>query len=132
MLNALMLANGGAIVGLFTFIGNVVGKATSPVVLSPVPLWAAFCCFVVGLGLALAAHVFAFLSQQMFHYQSIAEAARYDRSLASGDVDADRSAEVARNRSGMRHYAVGIALAFIGILLFVSGAGLALFGLLPR
>ncbi|CAD7336088.1 hypothetical protein FIM10_04115 [Sphingomonadales bacterium 56] len=132
MLNALMVANGGAIVGLFTFIGNLVGKKGSPIVFSVTPLWVAFALFVLGLGLTLAAHLFAFLSQQMFYYQAIAEAERFERGLMTDEPEADRSKEEAHNRSGGRHYMTGLGLAFFSILFFVVGCGSALFGLLPR
>lgn len=132
MLHALMIANGGAIVGLFTFIGNLVGKKGSPIAMSVTPLWIAFACFVIGLALTLGAHVFAFLSQQMFYFQSIEEAERFERAIAMDEPQLDRSKEVTHNRMGNRHYATGLVLATAGILLFVTGCGSALFGLLPR
>lgn len=131
MLNALMLANGGAIVGLFTFIGNVAGKKDAPIHINATPLWVAFACFVIGLALTLGAHVLAFLSQQMFYYQAMEEVERYDRTLAMNELQVDRSAELANNAKGLRYYGIGIAMAVAGVILFVCGAGCALFGLLP-
>lgn len=132
MLNALMIANGGAIVGLFTFIGNLVGKKGSPIAFSVTPLWVAFACFVIGLSVTLAAHFSAFLSQQMFYYQAIAEAERFERGLVANEPDEDRDREIEHNQRGNRHYLTGLGLAFAGIVLFVVGCGSALFGLLPR
>ena len=132
LLNALMIANGGAIIGLFTFLGNMIGKQGSPIHVDVAPIWIAFACFVLGLALTLAAHIMAFLSQQMFYFQSIEEVKRHDRALVMDEPQMDRSTERAHNMSGARYYTAGIGLAACGILFFVAGCGSALFGLLPR
>lgn len=131
LLNALMIANGGAIIGLFTFLGNLIGKQGSPIHVSVVPIWAAFVCFVLGLALTLAAHIMAFLSQQMFYFQAMEEVDRFDRAIVMDEPQMDRSAEIAHNSSGNRHYARGMAMAGVGIILFVAGCASALIGLLP-
>lgn len=132
MLNAMMLANGGAIIGLFTFVGNLIGKAGSPIILSIAPLWIAFASFVLGLSLTLGAHFFAFLSQQKFYEQSMHEVQRLERALALDEPQFERSAEIASNKRGHRYYSIGLAIAVIAVLLFIIGSGAALFDLLPR
>ncbi|PZU13798.1 MAG: hypothetical protein DI606_04320 [Sphingobium sp.] len=131
MLNALMVANGGAIVGLFTFIGNLAGKKDAPIHVNAAPLWIAFACFVIGLALTLGAHILAFLSQQMFYFQAMDEVERYDRTLSMNELQTDRTSERANNARGNRYYATGLALAAAGIIFFVCRSGCALFGLLP-
>lgn len=131
LLNALLVANGGAIIGLFTFVGNIVGKAASPIRLSPPALWIAFACFVLGLGLALAAHIFAFLSQQEFYFQSMEEVSRQERALIQDEPQMDRTLERQFNEKGTKRYAQGVLVASGSIILFVVGCGAALYGLMP-
>lgn len=131
LLNALLVANGGAIIGLFTFVGNLIGKAASPIRLAPSALWIAFACFVLGLSLALAAHIFAFLSQQEFYYQAMEEIAHRERALIQDEPQVDRTRERRFNEMGARRYAHGILVAAGSIILFVIGCGAALYGLIP-
>ena len=126
LLAALLLANGGALIALFTFIGN------SAVVIRAGLLWAGFGAFVLGLVLALAAFVLAFLSQDRFYLTCHHEAERHRASLRAGIVQEDNSAEREAIAQGLRFYAVGVAIAVGSIVAFALGSGLALAGVLPR
>ncbi|MEV4934609.1 hypothetical protein [Sphingobium sp. LSP13-1-1.1] len=131
-LNAMLIAHGGAIIGLFTFVGNVSSKGDGPLVLGIRSIWAAFACFVLGLALTLAAYLLAFLSQHHFYRQSLHEAERIDRALAMDEPQIDRTKERQSNAAGFRHYSRGLIVAAVSVTLFLLGGGLALFGLLPR
>lgn len=126
LLAALLLANGGALVALFTFIGN------SAVVLRTGFLWAGFASFIVGLTLALAAFVLAFLSQDRFYLACHHEGERHRASLRNGIVQEDNTDEREAVTAGAQFYISGVALACFSILAFALGSGLSLAGVLPR
>lgn len=132
MLHALLITHGGATIGLFTFIGNLVGKNAGPIGVTMPLIWAAFGCFAFGLGVALAAYVFAFLSQQDFYFQAMEELARMERALLMDEGQTDKTAERRFNQAGNRNYGFGLISACVSIVLFVAGAGFALGGLLPH
>ena len=128
-LGALMIANGGALIGLFTFIGNAAGKAAIHFDLAMI--WAAFWLFCVGVGATLAAYLMAFLSQDRFYFQAMHEAERLRRTLAAGAIDRDNTLELRANRQGLRFYLAAIICAAAGIVSFLIGCGLSLAGVLP-
>lgn len=129
-LGAIMVANGGALIGLFTFIGNVVSKPTA-IHFDLRFIWCAFACFCIGVSATLLAFLCAFLSQDRFYFQSNAEIERHRRTLAVGEVDIDVSAETAANVAGMRFYYGGVFCALIAFISFTVGCGFALAGVLP-
>lgn len=131
-LNALLIAHGGAIIGLFTFIGNLLGKVEAPLSLGIGYVWGAFASFVVGLSLTLGVYLMAFLSQHHFYHQAVHEAERFDRAIVMDETQIDRSREQLSNASGDRHYRRGLLVAGASVVLFIVGGGLALMGLLPR
>lgn len=131
LLNSLLLAHGGAIVGLFTFIGNVLRRPDFPVTFDTAFLWAAFGAFTLGALLALAAYAFAFMAQHHFYAQALEEAMRMERALLTDAAQVDRSAERKLNRRGFRYYWTGMMMIVVSLILFAIGGGLALAGVLP-
>lgn len=131
LLHALLIAHGGAIIGLFTFIGNLVAPADGPVHVSIGFVWGAFACFVAGVALALASYIFAFMSQHHFYLQAVSEARRADRALLVDEVQIDRTEANALNAAGHWHYRTGLWVASTSVAFFLIGGALALLGLLP-
>ncbi|TCM17203.1 hypothetical protein EDF56_106319 [Novosphingobium sp. PhB165] len=130
-LAAMMLANGGALIALFTFIGNTVGKAESALKLDTPLLWGAFAVFAFGVALVLLAHLFAFFSQHTYYIQTALEMWRHQRSLNTGIVDREVAKEAALNRRGNFYLYGGLGSLGTSLLCFIAGAGLALAGVLP-
>lgn len=130
-LAAMVLANGGALVALFTFIGNTVGKADAPLHFTTPLLWCAFAAFALGITLSLAAHIFAFSSQYQYYYQAANEMWRLQRSLRQGHRDRDNTVEMKHNERGNRHFGRGMICIVVALVCFISGSALALAGVLP-
>lgn len=131
LLNGLLIAHGGAIIGLFTFVGNMAGKSETPLRMSVVPIWLSFSLFVLGLALSLAAYLFAFLSQDRYYRQAMDEAERFERAIRTGEAQTAGECEVAQNAAGHSYYRCGLGIAVASITLFAAGGGCALLGLLP-
>ena len=129
-MKALLLANGGAMVALFTFVGNLVAKSSKAVPFDPSRLWTGFFCFVAGLVAALLVHAFAFLSQDRFYNQSMLEAWRHQRTLIDGVVAEAGDGELAIYGQGKAFYAIAFLTAIVSIILFAVGCGFALRGVL--
>jgi hypothetical protein len=129
-LKALLFANGGALVALFTFIGNAIGKGATAALFDGRQLWVAFACFVTGLTLALVCHLFAFLSQARFYNQALEELWRNQRVLRSGEVEPNSAGEIAAWRRGTHYFIAGIAFAIFSMTAFATGCGFALAGVL--
>jgi len=128
-LKALLLANGGALVALFTFVGNVLSKSGS-VRFDLHHLWLAFVLFVAGFSLALVAHVLGFLSQDRFFQQAGAEIARITHSLLADEPNADQQVEMRLLASGQAFYWGGVLIAVLSLTAFACGSGFALAGVL--
>lgn len=129
-IKALMLANGGAMIALFTFIGNPVARSPAALPFNTGRLWVAFACFVVGLTAALLCYVCAFVSQDRFYNQAMVEAWRQQGAWPRGAATMPDDRERGLNRQGVRAYAAGLMLALIGIAAFMIGCGFALSGVL--
>lgn len=118
-LRSLMLVNAGAIVGLFTFIGNAKGRLH----IVANTLWLAFGFFVGGMVLTLIANIAAFLAQG-FYYKATQEQAWNDQAIIFGR---ERTSPLnALHRWGETWEIVGIGGAVIALACFVIGAALAL------
>ena len=129
-MKALLLANGGAMIALFTFVGNLVAKSSKAVPFDPSRLWTGFFCFVAGLVAALLVHAFAFLSQDRSYNQSMLEAWRHQRTSLDG-IPADPSErELQVFGQGHAFYGIAFFLAIVSIALFAIGCGYALGGVL--
>jgi len=125
-LQSLMLANGGAMVALFTFAGNLAKTATPSVHFDGGHLKLAFGFFVAGLALALFAHMFAFASQDRFHHVSAHEAKRAQDSILAGAAVVDQAEAKKAFRQGSSAYLFGLATFAASALAFVGGSGIAL------
>ena len=126
-LNCLTLLNGGAIIGLFTFLGNA--KGDTPFPLDPGLLWNSFCWFAIGLVCALVAHVGAYFSQNFFM--------QVDNAVVVNDYQALTGREPVPDQDGFRRAGtvaeyVGVAGGCFGVVAFVLGAWNALHGVLPQ
>lgn len=119
----LTLTNGGAIIALFTFIGNSSAKFDAQ------RIWWAFTMFVAGLVLNLLATVFAYSSQGFFMNTSLYDAYKAQDG-AQGRAPHQYSSDDLRNGR------IAHGLAMIGVLFsiicFATGAGYALAGVLSR
>ena len=62
-LKSLELLNGGAVVALLTFYGNVLSRSNAPVPFDKAEVAKGLLCFGMGLGCALLATIFAYVSQ---------------------------------------------------------------------
>lgn len=123
-LSGLMLANGGAIVALLTFIGN----STMREGFEPALLQWAFAAFALGVGLAVLAHILGYLIQTNYYQYSNHAAANAKRRMhgLSEEYEPDKY-----DRRGTRLEKFAIAACCVSMLCFVAGAALAMFGVLP-
>lgn len=123
-LKGLMLVNGGAIVALYTVIGN-----SGAVSLDVGRLWAAFGCFVAGLVLTLLAYLGAFASQNFYYISSQLEA--WNHLIATQSDKLGTHDHLTPYRQGYWAQIAGVGCASLGVLAFLIGAGFALAGVLP-
>lgn len=129
-MKALLLANGGAMVALFTFIGNALAKAGGKPLFDAASLWTAFACFVAGLVAALLTHALAFVSQERFYHTAMLEVWRAQRVAVTGEAEEPDARETQAFRFGQRAYVVAFTLAVVSVVLFAIGCGSALRGVL--
>lgn len=126
-LQALLLANGGALIALFTFVGTLAG-AGKKAAIDPGYMKGAFAFFALGLGLALIAHILGFMSQDRFFNQSTVEMWRHQRVALSGVSEERDPAELVYHQDGQRAYLGGVTLAIASVLFFIVGCWSALLG----
>ncbi|MGK2287295.1 hypothetical protein [Pedomonas sp. V897] len=123
-LKGLMLVNGGAIVALFTFIGN-----EAPVALDTVKVWWAFRCFSAGIVFTLSAYFAAFFSQGQYYLSSQYEAWNWGQKMLTG-VDGNYKHK-RPFRIGKWCEVLGAVAALAALVAFIAGASFALKGVLP-
>jgi hypothetical protein len=128
MFRSLMLVNGGAIVGLFTFIGNLDQK-NAAFGLSPHSLWTAFTLFCCGLATALVSIAGAYFSQQFYYEVTHEELLMCQRYEATGEIGPDERGK-AHSRGGFAQI-IGVSGAVASMLCFMMGAGVALSAVIP-
>lgn len=122
-LAALVLVNGGAIIGMFTLIGTIAGHADTHLALSGGRLWQAFAAFVAGLAFSLFAYLGAFLSQGFYYVVA---------ALEMDGIDPDEpDPRTIEHMRGQTAEWVAISAATLSLILFVIGSGLALASVLP-
>ena len=114
-LKALILINGGAIIGLLTYAGNASSKVTAG------QLQGAFTGYVAGLVLGVLSYIGAYLSQAEFMQVSTLEG----QQLLGLSPMAGRTVESYR-KVGTRVVRFAIACAFLSLVGFVAGSGYAL------
>lgn len=124
---SLMLINGGALIALFTFIGNA-RKVQVGLTLSPQLLWFAFVAFSVGLVLTMLAMLGAFLSQNAFYAAAQAIAWNAQDEMAGRPARQDTERDV---RAGQHAQYAAVGAAVLSIVAFVGGCAFALAGVLP-
>lgn len=124
LLKSLFLMNAGAIIGLFTFIGNVGVKSIG---VDPRALWYAFAWFVGGLVLAVVSNACGYFMQNFF-YQATLDQAWQSQASSLG---------FAREPQHMRPFTIGnrweagaVVCAVSSLILFIIGAAVALAGVL--
>lgn len=118
-LKGLTIVNGGAIVALFTFIGNKGAKFDIEL------LWWAFGALVAGLTFVLIAYFGAFYSQ-LFYMR-----AAFDDSFAAQGRMHGYTLKTNRDREnswGTVGEYIGVGAAVLSLIFFAVGAGLALSG----
>ena len=130
-MKALVLANGGAMIALFTFVGNVLTRV-GPSPFSAGKLWLAFAFFVAGLVAALACYVFAFLSQDRFYAQAMHETWRQQRVMETLAKEGPSETELKLFGLGQAYYGLGLLASVISVAAFAAGCGFALAGVLLR
>lgn len=123
-LKGLMLVNGGAIVALFTFIGN-----TGSLAPDTNKLWWAFGSFAGGLVFTLIAYFGACLSQGYFYQTSQAEAWNFQSRMVEGRWGTND--HIGPFNRGLRAEAAGTVSAALALLAFLAGAIFALLGVMP-
>lgn len=121
-LRGLTIINGGALIGLVTFLGHA--EATRP--LQAAPLWWAYGLFVVGLFLGFMAILASYLSQTYYNWNEVAEAERAGMQTLGRDTKeaADASTKDWSNGNMARNAAIACALG--SMLCFFVGAFCAL------
>ena len=129
-MKALLLANGGAMIALFTFVGNLVAKCAAKPAFDTSALWTAFACFVAGLVAALLTHAFAFLSQERFYHQSMHEVWRNQAVMLTGEALDHTPVELRAYKFGQLAYCAAFVLAVVSIGCFTAGCAAALRGVL--
>jgi hypothetical protein len=122
-LRGLALANGGAIVALFTFIGNV-GLASG----SSALLWGGFAVFAVGLSASIAATIFGFFAQGYYGFSTQHQIWNEQRMMFGAESDSGEY--TAFHAKGQRAENSGVITAIVSLGCFVVGSGLALAGVL--
>jgi hypothetical protein len=125
-LRSLMLINGGAIVALFTLIGN--SAAATQVAVDQGKLWCAFVAFVAGLLFTLLTTFAAFFSQVFYAESTVRQAWSSQREMLGGVGDNEH---VKPFRKGKCAEILGIACFSAALACFAIGAGFALAGVLP-
>jgi hypothetical protein len=127
VLRGLTLANGGAIVALFTFLGN----GGSAMHVRTQQIWIAFALFVAGLTFTIFAAFCGFLAQLLFGVATQYQAWG-DQDAMLGD-DGSRHAGKAKpaHKSGTLLQNIGIGIALVSLFCFALGSGFALAGVLP-
>ena len=113
-LKGLFLANGGAIVALLTFIGNV-----RPAPIDTRGIWWAFAWFSLGLATILLTHILGFVSQTAYMQACLNLSWEAD-SAAHGTGHSYNHGSHERRGSWAELFAVGLVL--VSLVLFVIGA----------
>lgn len=124
-IRSLTLINGGAIVALFTFIGNL--DANGALLVDPPQIKRAFLAFAFGLMFAMASSFGAFLSQYWYALTSQIEAWHRQAAIFDQTSDRDLSDPV---RRGSLALAVAVASSIASLICFGIGSWLSLLGVL--
>lgn len=118
---SLSLVNGGAIVALFTFIGNVQPLLNSHA------MWAGFGCFVFGLAVNILSILLGFMSQASF-MRATTSAAWNEQQKMHGYPPTHVDELNAEMKTGNRWHLAAIVSAVLSLIAFVAGSAFALVG----
>ncbi len=121
LLRNMVLVNGGAIISLFTFIGNSQSQ------FDEFYTRFAFGSFAVALTATLFAYIGGFFSQQMFMEVSLYQAWNAQQIMHGGTHEYDVKGSLKRGNIAMW---TALGLAFFGLIAFIVGAYCALEGVL--
>lgn len=125
-LRSLIFVNGGALVGLVTFIGNFgAAEDNSGVILG-------FTLFVFGLFFAFLAVLLSYLAQQHFFWSEAHECDREAREMFGLDATEVRTELVGEWKVGTRYQSSAIVMALLSAIVFVIGALTALQNILVQ
>lgn len=117
-LNSLVLVNGGAVVALFSLIGQGAGS-TFVKAMDMSAIIVAFICFALGLALAAGTQILAYVSQDL--------TSRYDQDISMRVLEELIGAELRQIDDGERLWAnrlnaSALVLAALSLVLFLGGA----------
>jgi len=118
---SLALVNGGAIVALFTFIGNARPKIDHSLI------WAGFVCFAFGLALNIVSIMGGFLAQA-FYMKATTSSAWNKQTEMHGYEPQYVELQQREQTAGDRWEIVAIAAAVLSLIAFIIGAACALGG----
>jgi hypothetical protein len=129
LIRALTLANGGAIVALFTFIGNL--DADGAMAYKSIWIWWAFAAFSAGLTSIILSSFGAFFSQYWYMMSTINEMWMKQVQMLGGVPNPEFQANCFKDhKRGTWALGLGIVAACVSLASFVAGSGLALKGVL--
>lgn len=122
-LRGLTIINGGALIGLVTFLGHVESARHA----QAVPLWWAYALFVFGLFLSFIAILGSYLAQTYFNWNEMSEAERAGLQALGRDYGEDDGKNSRQQwEDGNKARTVAIVCAIGSILAFCIGAFCAL------
>ena len=129
---ALFLANGGAMIALFSLVGAIGHQGISSLSFAPHRLWWAFCAFSVALAATLITGVCVYFTQMFF-----ARATAYQQWIAQSEMLGAAPKEEWRvalpkfAAVGDRFINAAIVLVAISLIGFIAGCAWALASVLP-
>lgn len=123
-LQSLTLANGGALIALFTFVGN-----SGAIKLNVNALWWAFALFALGLASNLVAFIGAHLSQDEYYNMAQVQAWKAQAQMIDTVYSED---ELKHHARGAKWQMLAMICALLALASFIAGAAFALAGVTPR
>lgn len=105
-LKTIVLLNGGAVVALFTLLGNLDKPAIDKLALDETSLRQAFAWFIGGLVAAAAAHLLAYITQELYTAGHTRDAAEIYHTLSN---------KPGQPPSGRRYFTCGLAVTLVAI-----------------
>lgn len=125
-LKSLILVNGGALIALFTFIGNV---GSSGAIANVDHVWIGFACFVAALAAAIAGQVTAYFMQAQYGVATTHEIWNAQSRIVGKPAPYDHRTP---HSVGSAFMIATVVLVIASFVLFCTGAGFALSGVSGR
>lgn len=125
-LKSLLLVNGGALIAMLTFLGNVQTEFAHPWL-----LWFSFATFVSGLVLALVATILGYFAQSAYSAQATSGGDKILFSLMGDKETSDKSnaEEDKYLKEKIRFRIAAITLAILSAFTFCAGSGVGILAL---